>query len=149
MSDFCSLCGYGDINIIEIYDKYIRPNILVDIAQMSDDEFSTVGVGGICEHCGIISIGINNKYEAHGYYGEKLTHNFGHLNKETMELIILQDDPKYNEQRKKMEDEFIFLKLEMALIDLYCFKRNKIKSELSSEDWEEIFKINKEVINKI
>lgn len=108
MADFCSLCGYNDQNIKEIYDEYIKPIINEDIETLEDDYSINVNIGGVCEGCGLIALGINNKYEAHGtYYGEYEKHILGYVDKETFELIIDENNPKYEKQRmlNKLEEE--------------------------------------------
>lgn len=149
MSDFCSLCGYGDLNITKLYNTKIKPTILEDVKTMSDSEFIRISVGGVCEHCGIVSFGINNKFEVWGGYYEEPNHKFGYVDKETLELIIIEDDPKYDKQRKHMNEEEYYIKFENALHNLYCLKHNKIILELTSEDFDVISKIYYEIINKI
>lgn len=51
MADFCSLCGYIDIDIIEIYETRIRPKIQEHLKNGTGWE-----VSGICESCGIIMV---------------------------------------------------------------------------------------------
>ena len=136
MADFCSLCDYGDLNIEKIYNTHIKPDLLVDMKDLKDDEFITVGVGGICEHCGIGSIGINNKYEAWGgYYGEA-DHKFGYVDKETLELHRFEDDPKYKEQRDKMNREYEYMLFEQEAINQYCLVNNKNAENLVEEDFD-------------
>jgi hypothetical protein len=143
MADFCSLCDYGDLNIEEIYNKHIKPDLLNDMKDLKDDEFINVGVGGVCEHCGITSIGINNKYEAWGgYYGES-DHKFGCVDKETLELHRFEDDPKYNEQRESMKREIFVIELEQQIIKQYCLDNNKEVEKLVQEDFEAIDSIFK------
>lgn len=148
MADFCSLCGYSDLNISELYDKNIKATILEDIKCLKDDELISMSLPGICcEHCGIVSFGINNKLEAWGFYYNEPNHKFGCVNRETAELIIFDDDHKYSEQRKKMREEEIYMKLEFSLIELYKMRNNK--KELTNDDFEFVEKIYKETINKI
>lgn len=149
MAEFCSLCGYNELDITQLYNTHIRPTILEDVKRMSEAEFITIGVGGICEHCGIVSFGINNKFEAWGGYHEEPNHNFGYVDKETLDLIILEDDHKYNQQRKCNGEEEGYFKFENALYNLYCIKHNKVLSELTSEDFDIINKIYTETIDKI
>lgn len=108
MADFCSLCGYSDQNIKEIYDEHIRPTIVEDIETLEDGYSITVNIGGVCEGCGLIAFGVNNKFEAHGtYYGEGEKHIFGYVDRNSFELIIDDNDPKYEKQRmfNKLEEE--------------------------------------------
>lgn len=108
MADFCSLCGYNDQDIKEIYNEYIKPTIVEDVKTLEDEYSINVNIGGVCEGCGLIAFGINNKFEAHGtYYGEYEKHIFGYIDKETFELIIDDNDPKYEKQRRlnKLEEE--------------------------------------------
>lgn len=136
MADFCSLCDYGDLNIEEIYSKHIKPDLLVNIKDLKDNEFINVGVGGICEHCGIVSIGINNKYEAWGgYYGEG-NHQFGYIDKETLELHRFEDDTKYKEQRDNINREYEYMLLEQDVIKQYCLDNNKNVENLVEEDFD-------------
>ena len=133
MADFCSLCGYSDINIEELYDKHIKPSFAEDIKILKDGEYSSVGVG-VCEHCGMVRFGINNKYEAWAGYYEAEAHNFGVVNKETLELEIFEDDPKYNEQRIIMKYDVVSFELEMKMVEMYCLKHVKKSSSLTDEE---------------
>lgn len=78
MADFCNICisqlangdfnsedigdillNYrlltgGDINITEIFDKYIKDNI----NNYLSDETYAIRVGGICEHCGLVLLSV-------------------------------------------------------------------------------------------
>ena len=148
MAEFCSLCGYNELDITQTYNKHLKPIILENFKTMSDDSFLSIGLGGICEHCGIVRFGINKKFEAWGSYYEEPDHKFGYVDKETLELIILEDDPKYNKQRKGMNGEEQYVRFENALYGLYCLKNNKDISELTSEDFDAISKIYTETINK-
>lgn len=106
MADFCGLCGYSDIDVIDIYNRLIRPDLKKNMKLLiSDKHVIGVNVSGVCEHCGLVSFGINNKYEAIGYYWDDDLHVFGHVDPETLELIIDEDDPKYADVRFSMKQE--------------------------------------------
>lgn len=106
MADFCSLCGYGDIDIQDLYNRLIRPTLKDDIKLLtSDQHIIRVNVSGVCEHCGLVSFGINNKYEAIGHYWSNEPHQFGYVDPETFELIIDEDDPMYVDVRLRMKKE--------------------------------------------
>jgi hypothetical protein len=149
MADFCSLCEYGDINITELYNTHIKSTLVEDIKTMEDDKFMVVYVGGVCEHCGIVSIGVNNKFEAWGGYYKQEPHKFGHVDKETLELIINKDDPKYNEQRERAKRELAFIKFEYSVWDLYCVVKKIDKSELTEEDIQILNDVYRQAIDKI
>lgn len=116
MADFCSLCGYSDMDIDKAYNDLIKPTLMEDIKKLKKKkQFISVDLRGICEHCGIHKFGINNRFEVWGgYLGE--VHQFGNVNPETLELVIFEDDPKYNDQRKLMEQEMIQMGMDVQLI---------------------------------
>ena len=107
MADFCSLCGYGDIDIEQLYEDHIRHTTTPEtIESMEDGWFVSVNVGGVCESCGLVSIGVNNTFTVWGgYYGSD-ARIIGHINKETMELVIdVSEDPFYIEQQRWMDED--------------------------------------------
>lgn len=92
MADFCSLCGYKDIDINDLYERHIKSTLLEDIEELdSDGKFISVNVGGICEHCGIVAFGVNNKLEVWGGYYEGNSRQLGYID-ETLNLIISEVD---------------------------------------------------------
>ena len=92
MADFCNLCGYNDIHVDEIYEKHIRPFFSLEMAEgLRDDEFFSCGIGGICEHCGLIAVGVDNKFNFLGVFIEAPKRTIGHINKETFDLTLDED----------------------------------------------------------
>jgi hypothetical protein len=143
MADFCSLCGYADIDIVDIYNRIIRPDLKEKMKELvTDDLLIGVNVSGVCEHCGIVSFGINNKYDVLGYYfGETGLHKFGHVDEETLDLIIDKDDPKYNDIREQAEYEY-----ECILRDIKILEENKDWMSIQEEYYiDESTQIAKEV----
>jgi|10_taG_2_1085330.scaffolds.fasta_scaffold229006_2 hypothetical protein len=67
MADFCSLCGYGDMDIDAVLKElYVDRK---EIVKMDNGSIYQKGLG-ICEHCGIVSIGIDRHFNVRGYYFE-------------------------------------------------------------------------------
>lgn len=117
MADFCTLCGYADLDLKFLYDEFIKPSV-GGCPDLQDKHFLYVNVGGICEHCGLVGFGVNNKFEVFGAYaalneGEEREHKIGWIDKETFEFIIDENDPKYLEQRAAMKFEVECLEKEM------------------------------------
>jgi predicted NAD-dependent protein-ADP-ribosyltransferase YbiA (DUF1768 family) len=136
MADFCTLCGYDDIDIDKLYNELIKPTLTEDIKTLpTDDYYISVNVGGICEHCGITNFNINNKYEVWGVYFKEPNHQFGKVNPETSELVIFEDDPKYNKQRDSIKRELTQIKIDLQLI-----------TELGFENYKKLF--NMKITNK-
>ena len=92
MADFCTLCGRRDIDVNQIYDEQVKPTIIKeDIEKMDDESFYGCMVG-ICEHCGLVRIGVNNRFELlGGFYGDGSTwviKKIGYINEDNFELTI-------------------------------------------------------------
>jgi hypothetical protein len=111
MADFCSLCGYGDID----YDRIIIANIDKINEFIRKDGFCKV-IGGVCEGCCCTSIVINKDYtvEVDGLY------YIGKINKDTFKFEIDENSEQYKKvyKRKKemMEAELKTLKREMIAV---------------------------------
>ena len=119
MADFCSLCGYDDINIEEIYNKYFKPTVTREqIESLEDDHYIQGSVGGICESCGISGFGSDKNFDVWGFYWsekEPSKRIIGHINKETMDLTIdVSEDPFYIKQEKWMYEDTRALLKEMV-----------------------------------
>ena len=105
MADFCSLCGYDDINITDLYNSIIKPDVEKEISEMSEGEFISVSVGGVCEHCGIVAFGVNNKLEVWSrLYGEDELHHFANINPNSFDIEIIDDSPKYRDTQIEKEN---------------------------------------------
>jgi hypothetical protein len=118
MADFCSLCGYTDIDITALYNELLKPTIAEDIVKLDDGRFLVINLG-VCEHCAIVSFGVNNKYEVWGGYYEKENHQIGNVNKDTLELEIFEDDPWYAEQKEKMKVEEKYFKKDIKIMESF------------------------------
>ncbi len=60
MADFCSLCGYGDLDIDKSYNKLVKPMIESGhLEKMTGEENLQLNFAGVCEHCGIMSLQIH------------------------------------------------------------------------------------------
>jgi hypothetical protein len=51
------LLSGADIDIDDIFDKHMKPNI----NELLKNEFYGINVGGICEHCGLMSLSLKKK----------------------------------------------------------------------------------------
>jgi len=105
MANFCTLCGYNDINIKQVYDTYFKPipQLKETIKTLGANYYSS-NLGGTCEHCGISSIGINSKFEVFaGFNNVKPQLKIGEINEETLEITIFDNLPEYKEQREFKE----------------------------------------------
>lgn len=148
MAEFCSLCGYGDINIEELYDKHIRSRLLRGINMLDKDHFVSVGVG-VCERCGLVSFGVDNQYDVYGVYcgkgdqGER--DKIGKVDKETLELEIFEDNPRY----VQMKLEQYGVELELGLIEMYCLRYNKNRDDLTGQEHEMIGKKFEELLTNL
>ena len=102
MAKFCTLCGYEDINIKQVYDTYFKtiPTLKQTIETLGVNYYSS-NLGGTCEHCGISSIGINSNFEVFAGFGNvKPQLKIGEINKETLEITIFDNLPEYEDQRE-------------------------------------------------
>lgn len=91
MADFCSLCGYGDINIDEIYEEYIRPALTEEnIAKLTDGVGMNMGIG-ICESCGLMAIGVIKDLIVMGHYYNEKSKVIGWIDKDTHEFHVSEE----------------------------------------------------------
>ena len=89
MADICNLCGGEDIKVESIYENHIRPIFTLEMAEsLRDGELFSCGVDGICEHCGLVHVGIDNMFNFIGIFLDSPPEIIGHINKETFDLII-------------------------------------------------------------
>ena len=90
MADFCTLCGYADINVEKIYEQHIRPVFSLEMAEsLSDSEMFSCGVGGVCEHCGLLHVGVDNNFNLRGIFFDKPSQIIGRIDRETFNLTML------------------------------------------------------------
>lgn len=90
MADFCTLCGYGDINLFKLYNDKMKRELVKEMPTLKDGSFLYASVDAICcETCGLVGIGIDNKYQVTGNFDETETnHIIGHVDPETLELVL-------------------------------------------------------------
>jgi len=107
MADFCSLCGYSDIDIESLYEKWFKKDTscFKEILKQEDGTPLILNGIGVCEHCGLVSFGVNNKLEVIANYYKDDVLKIGHVNPETFELTLYEDLERYAEQRNRMKKE--------------------------------------------
>jgi len=95
MADFCSLCGYSDINIEKLFSDIMKPAINEgQLKGLVDDKTLSLGFW-VCEGCGIHGIQVNKQGEVFGNYC-KGTELIGHLNEDN-DLLIDDNTKIYKE----------------------------------------------------
>lgn len=78
-----------DIDIYKIYEENIRPVFSLEMAEsLKDGEAFSCGIDGICEHCGLVHIGVDNNFNLIGVFIDKPVKAIGHIDKETFELEL-------------------------------------------------------------
>lgn len=111
MADFCSLCGYLDID----YDKLIRNNLELIHGLIREQSFCAIN-GGICESCCSTGIVVNKDYtvEVDGNY------YIGKINKDTFKFEIDENSEQYRrvykEKRERLQSELKTMKREIEAI---------------------------------
>ena len=101
MAKFCTLCGYDDIDLKNVYNTYFKSvEKLKETIEALGTNYYSSSVGGTCDHCGLSSLAINNKFEVFGgFVNNKPALKIGEINKETLEITIFDNLPEYEEQR--------------------------------------------------
>ena len=133
MSDFCNLCGYDDINIEKFYNEFFKPTVTREQIESLDDDRCIRGDIGICESCGLVAFGSDKNFDVWGFYVGKSQKIIGHINKETMELIIdVSEDPFYIKKHEAMDLEITLMLKEW--VELYNMTDEEFFKKIGTTD---------------
>jgi len=111
MSDFCGICltliekepisnnifKGGDIDIEGLYKSHILPHLDV----LLNDESLALGVGGICEHCGLIQLSIKKEDNILFLISRCVKQRYDNIREYKIAIIEKDNELWYNENEIK------------------------------------------------